>query len=491
MKGKHPLSGESVPRNESEYSGQTPDLASYPSPEPSTGIRLKKRWFSSPVNIVITALGGTVAVLAAAVVLIAQPWVPASGLGGTPQAGEPRTETIAIEPLTVGDSYDLAAKTETTGRVESVTAKDPDLLDVNGTVITAKGEYPYTTVTVEAETLVQTVEDPSAMDSLRTTLRDWLGIEEKQTQLTTYIFEIKISGCPVRQSDQPIELTETDPTASLTLPGNYAAYQAQPAAPARATAVVEGAQLTLALLEPGETTVQVRGGFLKQADAKVLENYADLADQDGNIFVAVSAWEYTIVSEISVGPVGGGESSNASSAGGSSQPGGQSSASSSKQSSAGSSTNSSTGASSSTGANSSTGTSSGGSQPAAGTMERKILDLVNAARADAGLNPLSWNYNLNDAAALRAYEASVEWSHTRPDGTDCFTASPLLHGENLAAGYTTIETTFEGWMNSAGHRSNILNASFKSMSVALYISPNPAATDAEVSHYWAQLFSYN
>lgn len=111
---------------------------------------------------------------------------------------------------------------------------------------------------------------------------------------------------------------------------------------------------------------------------------------------------------------------------------------------------------------------------------KKVLDLVNNARAENGLSPLTWSTDMDDAAKIRAAETTISFSHTRPDGTDCFTAHPMMIGENIAYGYPDAQSVFEGWMNSQGHRENILRGSFTTMCLA--------AIEKDGIIYWAQLF---
>jgi uncharacterized protein YkwD len=112
----------------------------------------------------------------------------------------------------------------------------------------------------------------------------------------------------------------------------------------------------------------------------------------------------------------------------------------------------------------------------------EFLQLVNNFRQENNLNEVTWSSGLDYAASVRAQEASVLWSHTRPDGSDWYTISELQNGENLAYGYSTIQATFDGWLSSDGHRANILNENFRIMSVKGY---NDNGTI-----YWAQEFGY-
>jgi len=110
-----------------------------------------------------------------------------------------------------------------------------------------------------------------------------------------------------------------------------------------------------------------------------------------------------------------------------------------------------------------------------------FLQLVNNYRQDNGLNPLSWDSGLDYAASVRAKEASISWSHTRPDGSQWWTVSDKQAGENLAMGYNSPQDAFNAWLNSDGHRANILYSEFKTMSVQSYNNG---------TMYWAQEFGY-
>ena len=121
----------------------------------------------------------------------------------------------------------------------------------------------------------------------------------------------------------------------------------------------------------------------------------------------------------------------------------------------------------------------------------QVLSLVNAERANAGLAPLSMNYTLVSASKVRAAEITQSFSHTRPNGSSCFTAydeagvSYQKAGENIAAGYMSPETVMNGWMNSPGHRANILDGSFTQIGIACYYDPN-----SSYGYYWVQNFIY-
>ncbi|MBQ0011235.1 MAG: CAP domain-containing protein [Clostridiales bacterium] len=114
-------------------------------------------------------------------------------------------------------------------------------------------------------------------------------------------------------------------------------------------------------------------------------------------------------------------------------------------------------------------------------MARQVLDLVNAERAANGRAPLKWNDTLASDAAIRATELPVNWSHTRPDGSDWSTAgSGRAWGENLAMGQTSPAQALSDWMQSPTHKSNILDSDYTKMGVACYY--------CEGTYYWVQEF---
>ncbi len=117
---------------------------------------------------------------------------------------------------------------------------------------------------------------------------------------------------------------------------------------------------------------------------------------------------------------------------------------------------------------------------------REVLRLVNLERARIGEPPLKFAKDLSASAYVRAKELPIKFSHTRPDGSKCFTAMPQIGhiiGENLAGGQTSPEQVVEAWMNSKTHRENILSKNFKELGVAYYYNP-----DSKYKHYWVQHF---
>lgn len=115
------------------------------------------------------------------------------------------------------------------------------------------------------------------------------------------------------------------------------------------------------------------------------------------------------------------------------------------------------------------------------SLAYQVLDAVNAERAAVGLGSLSMDEDLMEAAMQRAAETVVHFSHTRPDGRTCFTVSSKANGENIASGSSTAAGVMDQWMNSEGHRANILDGSWNSVGIGCYRASNGVT-------YWVQLF---
>ena len=122
------------------------------------------------------------------------------------------------------------------------------------------------------------------------------------------------------------------------------------------------------------------------------------------------------------------------------------------------------------------------------SFAEQVVELVNAERAKVNLPALTMTTKLNEAALVRAKETVQSFSHTRPNGSSFSTVlkengiSFQGAGENIAWGQRTSEQVVNAWMNSEGHRANILNQGYTSIGVGYYLN---GATP-----YWAQLFTY-
>lgn len=112
----------------------------------------------------------------------------------------------------------------------------------------------------------------------------------------------------------------------------------------------------------------------------------------------------------------------------------------------------------------------------------EVLRLVNEERAKEGLMPYEYYHDGQIAADIRAEEIIESFSHTRPDGRSAETVFEdnnidfWSFGENVAWGYSSPEDVVKAWMNSEGHRENILSNNFEYMIVGVK------------DNHWVQLF---
>lgn len=128
------------------------------------------------------------------------------------------------------------------------------------------------------------------------------------------------------------------------------------------------------------------------------------------------------------------------------------------------------------------------SSVSSGDFASEVVRLVNIERENYGLSPLEERSVLDDYAQLRSKEIVGKFEHERPDGS-----SPLgyvselngifARGENIAAGQATPADVVSAWMNSPGHRANILTEDFTAIGVGYY------KTSSGYRHYWTQIFA--
>ncbi len=124
--------------------------------------------------------------------------------------------------------------------------------------------------------------------------------------------------------------------------------------------------------------------------------------------------------------------------------------------------------------------------PSVLAFENEVIRLVNDQRAKNGLNALTANWELSRVARYKSQDmvSNRYFSHTSPTyGTPfqmikAFGLSYRTAGENIAYGQRTPQDVVNAWMNSSGHRANILNASYTQIGVG-YVPGG---------HYWTQMF---
>lgn len=120
------------------------------------------------------------------------------------------------------------------------------------------------------------------------------------------------------------------------------------------------------------------------------------------------------------------------------------------------------------------------------SYEQEVIRLVNEIRAENGLKVLTYDWELARVARYKSQDMKDNkyFSHTSPVyGTPFqmiknFGISYRSAGDNIAKGYATPQAVVNGWMNSSGHRANILNANYTHIGVG-YVSGG---------NYWTQMF---
>lgn len=120
------------------------------------------------------------------------------------------------------------------------------------------------------------------------------------------------------------------------------------------------------------------------------------------------------------------------------------------------------------------------------SYESQVVELVNEIRAQNGLDPLTHNWQLSRVARYKSQDMADNnyFSHTSPTYGSPFQMMKQFGityrsaGENIAQGYTSAQAVVNAWMNSPGHRANILNASYTQIGVG-YVSDG---------NHWTQMF---
>ncbi len=114
----------------------------------------------------------------------------------------------------------------------------------------------------------------------------------------------------------------------------------------------------------------------------------------------------------------------------------------------------------------------------------EVLKKLNDLRKSLNLPLLTMDQNLLSAAMQRAAEISVYYSHTRPNGTSCFTAlsGSGNYAENIAIGQVSPSNVMYDWTNSSGHYANMTEAKYQSVGIGCFTSSNGYLC-------WVQMFS--
>ena len=127
--------------------------------------------------------------------------------------------------------------------------------------------------------------------------------------------------------------------------------------------------------------------------------------------------------------------------------------------------------------------------PTLNEFEQRVVDLVNKERQAAGLAPLKVNVKLSELARVKAayMRDNNYFSHNSPvhgspfDMMKAFGINYTAAGENIAKGQQSPESVMKAWMNSSGHRANILNSKYDQIGVGF-------VKDSRGNTYWVQEF---
>ncbi|MFD6209961.1 CAP domain-containing protein [Peribacillus sp. NPDC060253] len=124
------------------------------------------------------------------------------------------------------------------------------------------------------------------------------------------------------------------------------------------------------------------------------------------------------------------------------------------------------------------------------SVEQQILSLVNEERSKKGLPSLAMDSAISHVAILKSEDMRDNnyFNHTSPrygspfEMMKSFGVSYNYAGENIAAGQPSAEAVMNSWLNSPGHKANILNKNYSKIGIG-------HATGGKYSHYWTQQFT--
>lgn len=112
---------------------------------------------------------------------------------------------------------------------------------------------------------------------------------------------------------------------------------------------------------------------------------------------------------------------------------------------------------------------------------KQVLELVNQERIKAGVDTVKMDEELTEAAMVRAMETTVVYAHGRTNSKPMRTLTSVIAMENAGCARSTSEEIMDAWMNSDGHKRNILDASWKSVGIG--------CIKYKDTYFWTQLFS--
>jgi uncharacterized protein YkwD len=129
-------------------------------------------------------------------------------------------------------------------------------------------------------------------------------------------------------------------------------------------------------------------------------------------------------------------------------------------------------------------------------IEEQVVALTNLERLAHGCGPVTMDSRLRAAAEGHSEDMALNnyFDHYAPDGTSPWDRIRdqgyfySMAGENIAAGYSSPESVVAGWMNSEGHRANILNCGYIHIGVGYYYLANDTG-EVNYQHYWTQVLA--
>lgn len=402
--------------------------------------------------------------------LLAEPWNQTfyDEVGGEYYYGD---EMI----LAVGETIAVKVPLGENEKIASIVANDPDVLQVSGTTIMAKGQY-WTTMIVKTSEIEIPQRQTESYGRFRTWLRTLFGIKEQPVQtepreLNIYEINVIIVGYEKQQGSDIRVIRgnkETDPTGLND--GEENILYSENGQIVKIHRSDEGAY-TYEAIAAGNTAMHSLVGFWKPVSEEAYQAYLEMNPQtaayiksvreacadsgiqyphEGLLFVIQRqvSYQITVAEPVKAPPSVPGNGGNGGS-GGNSGSGGDA------------------------------GNEGGGTQ----TVPKTLLEMVNAARASEGLKAMTWSPGLAEAAKIRVSEITEVMSHTRPNGEPYYTVNPqIMYGENLAGGIASAKNVFDAWMNSSGHRANIMNPRFRTIGYASLV------IGEKYRYYWAMEF---
>lgn len=135
------------------------------------------------------------------------------------------------------------------------------------------------------------------------------------------------------------------------------------------------------------------------------------------------------------------------------------------------------------------------SSPKIDPLIGEVVELTNSYRSQYGLEALTLNTSLSESAQTHSQDMALAdfFSHTGSDGSRVSDRTELAGyessyvGQNIAAGHITAEEVVRGWMNSPGHRENILNPNYQEIGIGYYYLADDTG-DINYNSYWTQDF---